>query len=79
MSKSNPKFAGFGFVPRESAMAGPGTLPHRSTGHPSTGRSIRSTGHLSTSRPVELHSSVTGRPVPTETDLKHVGNSVLEA
>ncbi|EXB33513.1 hypothetical protein L484_011103 [Morus notabilis] len=39
-------------------MAGPGNLPLRSTGHPSTGR------------PVELHSSVTGRPVPTEPDPK---------
>ncbi|EXB54036.1 hypothetical protein L484_012828 [Morus notabilis] len=49
-------------------------LRHRLTGlvdrSPFHSRPIRSTGHLSTGRPVELHSSVTGRPVPTETDPK---------
>ncbi|EXB62926.1 hypothetical protein L484_007865 [Morus notabilis] len=59
-------------------MAGPGTLPHRSTGHPSTGRPIRSTSYLSTGRPVELHSSVTGRPVPTKTDPKQPRNPVFD-
>ncbi|EXB73271.1 hypothetical protein L484_009349 [Morus notabilis] len=32
MLKSDPKFAGFGFVPRESAIVGPGIFSHRLTG-----------------------------------------------
>ncbi|EXB73702.1 hypothetical protein L484_026867 [Morus notabilis] len=32
MSKSDPKFAGFGFVPHESAIVGLEIFPHRLTG-----------------------------------------------
>ncbi|EXC16925.1 hypothetical protein L484_021580 [Morus notabilis] len=32
MSKSDPKFTGFGFVLRESAIVGPVIFPHQLTG-----------------------------------------------
>ncbi|EXC27675.1 hypothetical protein L484_009699 [Morus notabilis] len=60
MSKLNPKFASFGFVPRESAMAGPGTLPHRSPFHRSTDPVDRSPVHRPTGGVILLCHRSTG-------------------
>ncbi|EXB77679.1 hypothetical protein L484_018196 [Morus notabilis] len=74
MSKSDPKLQVLALFlahwPLLALEFFPTGRPVRSTGHPSIGRPIRLTGHLSTGLSVELHSSVTGQPVPTETDPK---------
>ncbi|EXB66602.1 hypothetical protein L484_024898 [Morus notabilis] len=64
MSKSDPKLQVLALFFANRPLLALEILPHRLTGPVD-----RSPFHRSTS-PVELHSSVTGRPVPTETDPK---------